>query len=553
MNWSDAMEIVRCIYLEDVELDRGRYADLIKFEWNKLETGVPITVVEVASPEEAIKQIRRAPCPFDIFIVDLMIEGKEIGLNTIKMARDSVPSLAIVSLSGAKGALLQRSEDVGADGSVAKDYVHEQPERLLLAKTMLAAFEKHGIVPLPAGESVLAVDEDDLDLVALLDEVGRPAVIALTERLIRVGNEKLARISPHFVGPGFSGAAVLRVECSIEQGSERPVLPIHLLLKVSRSRDVLERELNADRRQFPDGIFVTFREKLVSSQGWNAISTEFQENSATLGRWVGAAERSAAEVSQVLERLFLGEGLQKTYSRLVRAEAERPNTALFRDGLTLNRRSRIRKTIRDLGGLARKHDTKNWFNEEIVLRFIGDAKRIDNLDEEDIPRGVSRCWSHGDLHGNNILVKLGQKQPVLIDPANAKMLHWALDLARLTVDLAVSTLDSSDSAYEWERMWLWQEAIGSLIRHEQIELRTEFANMAGVVAGLNWVTANWSRVFLVSEQKWTPKWEFVLALGIEFLRASLRLQDLPTPKRVLSLLAACEAIREAARQAKTNT
>lgn len=301
--------------------------------------------------------------------------------------------------------------------------------------------------------------------------------------------------------------------------------------------------------RFPENLFVDFVGPLVDAGGWTALAAPFQDPCKTLNEWVRNAHENEA-VTKVFENLFLKGGLSDIYSRAGRGKGERSISRLFADALPLYRRARIQKAMQDLSELTGAYDPMKWFRWEIADNFLR-ARQVDELPEESFPMEVSRCLSHGDLHGRNILVReLQAPRAVLIDPANVGILHWALDLARLTADLVVSEIDVGRMSHEWTHMNAWQQVVGGVIRGEPIKMQTESGKNAGLFAALNWISANWQDIYLFTDGSRAPRWEFVLALACEFLRASYRDHELPGPKRVLALTAGCEALREVAREFK---
>jgi hypothetical protein len=130
-------------------------------------------------------------------------------------------------------------------------------------------------------------------------------------------------------------------------------------------------------------------------------------------------------------------------------------------------------------------------------------------------------------------------RPRLIDPASIDLLHWALDIARLSVDLLMSAWDAGDESQEWNSFATWQ-AVSRQFLEGTAHLVGGTPN-SNVAVALNWLRNNLYKICSVDATD--CEWEFRLAIAIEFLRASYRYQDLPSPKRVLGLVAACDAIR----------
>lgn len=540
------MDKVRCLYLEDNPVDQKRYALWIEDDWKHFHPDVPIVVTIAPTLEESISQLDTNA--YDLFVADIFLGDKTFdGLRAISRARKSSPDIGIVSLSTGSPGLDDKCRNAGADECVTKAFIAENPELHDLGRKIVAALDKHGKVPHATPTARFIADASNLELGALVDVIGKTVIIGLVDQITKT---RSTEICAFFVRPGLSGASVLRVDCDIEVQDPEPPRRMNLLVKLSRFPQSLRLELDKDKSQFPEGLFVNFFGPMVESGGWAAIAARFQPSCATLSEWVRMAS-SAADVPQVFQGLFLEGGLGDVYSQLGYHPSDRPSTRIISDSLTLSRRSRIRSAAREFQTLLRRHDPEGWFDPIVLEHLIGGSSRVVDLVADDFPAGVSSCLSHGDLHGRNILVKkVPSPRAVLIDPANIENFHWSSDLARLTADLALSVVDAGDASHEWECMPVWQEILGTLIRGEEIQTAHNAEENAGVFSALNWISANWSQIYRATDPRRTPRWEFVLGLAAELLRSSYRVADLPTPKRVLALTAGCEAIRQAARDFK---
>jgi hypothetical protein len=174
------------------------------------------------------------------------------------------------------------------------------------------------------------------------------------------------------------------------------------------------------------------------------------------------------------------------------------------------------------------------------MQFIK-SKRVDELNEADVPCGTHFCRGHGDFHGRNILVDadcVGK----LIDPANIEEAHWAADVARLAVDLIVSGWDVGDESHEWTNMTFWTALCQAFVEDRDYPNIPVDSPNSRVYFALKWLRKNLPKIHEKNFGR-TGEAEFRLALAVEFLRAACRQQDLPSPKRVLGLVAACIALR----------
>jgi hypothetical protein len=242
----------------------------------------------------------------------------------------------------------------------------------------------------------------------------------------------------------------------------------------------------------------------------------------------------------MLTSLFLDGGLSEVYADVVDQPDIRPNVALW-NVLVLPRRAHIHLAVQQLSELARRHDPDRHFDSTLIDRFLL-SKRFDSVDEENVPLGAICCRSHGDLHARNVLVD-NRATAHLIDPAAICQQHWALDVARLVVDLAVS-YGGGLEAYEWDALPEWLETCSAALHQAALPTPRVEADRP-ILDALRWLLDNLPQIYRAT---WSEKrvWEFQLALAIEFLRASGRAQELPAPKRVLALLSACNALRASA-------
>ncbi|MCI0559703.1 MAG: phosphotransferase [Nitrososphaera sp.] len=534
------MKRVSCLYWDDNQGDLERFKRYIERAWSENTTDVEIAVKPVSNVSEAQEILELDHSSYELFIADI-VEGEAEGINTglslISLASSKSKALAIIALSIADR-LRQDAIERGADEFVSKTRIFATGSLEFLGKSLLSCLRKHGHDPCPTESTILQYDKDSLALTALIQTIGEENVKSLALKMLKTSCRQM---DAFFVRSGLSGASVLRLDCD----GAGNILSI--LLKISRDEDQLKVELqrrDEAMKFFPPGRFVPFQlsDAVVESKGWYAIGTRFQPGASTLLDWLTSQRKPKKDVRHVMQVLLLGSsGLSEVYNEPQEHNDLRANTALW-NVLSLSRRARIDLALEELSGLAVKHDREkslNIFDVTLVKQFIK-AKRIDNCNEEDVRLGTHLCRSHGDLHARNILVD-GNGTPFLIDPANICFLHWAADVARLCVDLIVSGWDVGDSSHEWNNMGQWVEVCRALTNGTELKVNKDSEN-AKVWEALKYVSGNMSRIHdknygLTGEAEWK------LALAVEFLRASYRQQDLPTPKRVLGLMAGCDALR----------
>ena len=534
------MATFRLLYLDDNPDHLEKYGRWLSRTWDQLYKGIKLEVSTYSKPEDAMTALRSQE--WHLFVADVLFGKSRAGLECIAEARADNSGLPIIALSIGNGAYEPNSYEAGADEFISKGYLADlmNPDRVLeyLSTKMISALRRHGREPALTDLSALDVNEDDLDLAAVIDVIGR---VHVTNCTIRALGRNCSRIKPHFVRPGLSGAAVLRVDCELEVEDGHVPERQNLLLKLSSDRGQLSDEVTKDLSRFPDELFVKYNsDQPVSSGTWYAIAANFREASI-LPKWV-SEQSSTNPVFAMLQDLFFKAGLAQIYKNSVVRADERPTVALSRTLLTPSRKSRIRQALKEYADLAKKYDPNGQFDPKTLDTFIV-SRRLGNLDEEKFPKGIEWCLSHGDLHSRNILVT--NKGPRLVDAANVGELPWPADLARLAVDLLVSGLDNGDASHEWTNVSQWFDAVQAFNRNDWRTLLVDTGTSTSVMTAVGWLRQNLHDLVGGHGPPRRPEWQFLLCVAIEFMRCSYRYQDLPSPKRVLSLLAACDAIREA--------
>jgi len=317
-----------------------------------------------------------------------------------------------------------------------------------------------------------------------------------------------------------------------------------LLIKACRDRDQMASEISklASARRFPNRFFVLYQHdspnEVAESNGWYAVAARFEASAQTLLEWV--LDERGSGVEAVLARLCLGGGLKDAYESRELNETLRPNEAIC-DSLPPARQARILAAVEKLSPLAEKYCNSCGFDARLIRTFLK-SRRFDDVDENLAAKGTHRCLSHGDLHGRNVLVDQ-RDMPVLVDPGSIEMLHWAMDLSRLIVDLLLSAWDDGPASFEWSAMEDWH-AIAERVIVGDLPTNPTTSKNQRVLRALRWLRG---KVWSVHPQldAETTKWELQLAMSVELLRSSYR-TDLTAPKRVLGLAAGCTGLRRAA-------
>jgi CheY-like chemotaxis protein len=536
------MDLIRCLYFDDRELELNRIAGWLERGWEKLKNGAAIEVTKAETIEKAEQELKSGS--YDLLVADLLVgrEKNKLGLTLIAHARDDYPRLAIVALS-VNTALAEDARNAGADEFASKEYATDHPRENYLGDKLRDALRKYQREPASSSLDILKFDKTNLPLAALIETVERKNVINLANLATA---HTCTVISAFFIRSGLSGASVIKVDCDYEaaDGPLKRTESTSLLLKISRIRDSLLAELKKELTGFPEGTFVRFTGvEPYQSQDWYAIASKFKTGGRTLVDWLVALDTRLDQVEKLLTNLFLDAetGLSLAYRSNGQSAEERPDLALCKL-LTLGRKARIRQALDELGPLGVKYSPAGVFDERLLTDFLID-NRIHDLNTAQIKFGFTYCLSHGDFHGRNIVVGPTLRAS-LIDPANVGELHWAADAARLIVDLVVSAWDYGPEGHEWNHMTEWVEVSRSLLNDEMGDYPGEKGHPnERVFLALRWLRDNIFQIHKSDKPIPTPEWEFRLALAIEFIRAAYRQQDLPSPKRVLGLIAGCEALR----------
>jgi thiamine kinase-like enzyme len=153
-------------------------------------------------------------------------------------------------------------------------------------------------------------------------------------------------------------------------------------------------------------------------------------------------------------------------------------------------------------------------------------------------------WTHGDLHGNNILINAKDENSEdkdtikIIDPANIDVAHWSRDICMLIVDIFAYGIDVEEKEfYGINYISKWKEMGVLIVKNQPI---SNNQNNRGVVDILNWLT-NIDNLKTIFPNNVFSIWEFQLSLSVEFLRMSYKQDQLPPGKRAACLLIGVEA------------
>ncbi|GID30843.1 hypothetical protein [Paractinoplanes brasiliensis] len=384
--------------------------------------------------------------------------------------------------------------------------------------------------------------DDEPGILTALSDIGEANVsLLITDLAATVAEVKSARLT--YVTPGASGAHVLRAELTLADDTLRT-----WLLKFAKDAAELKTELI--NSQNVAGAYTT---QLVveylpygpaSHGGWHAIAMVFASGAKTMRTWL--CETSATDhVSDVFHQLFLDGGLATLYRNATRPAKEQrhgnhPVPAV--EGLMLppHRRLRVRTAIAELEGLMRESRAVELTVAPDIVSTIEGFVRSGEIAGRavDHRHGVLEVVpQHADLHGGNILVLMARHpRPCVIDLAAYGRQHWALDVARLVVDIVMHCLDPAPESHFWDRWSVWRAAVA---RTSLFEPAADDPDNPAAIEALRWVAAHKDDLLpLLTDVK---QWEWHVAVAEQLLRYACR-HRLSTPKRLLGLVAAYDQL-----------
>jgi len=535
---------LNCLYLEHDERDYWFFSEIIG---DAMEGWAHLKFERVSDPQAAHTRIKEDQGSIDIFLTDLWIdhERKSQGLVPMKPVQTAVAkkTIAVIGLSKSDSA-----ED-------RETFQQKWKGNALINKTKAQEWSNedwreriHAILQ-ERGKSLYAFEMDWtpglLPLDAEIETVGADNFRHLVMKLVPIEASGATGFTPRYVARGRSGAVTIRADIR----SPKSVQAASLLVKISREGSKLKRELDNARTIMPPlpSLYIKYLPTLtepvrLSQDNWQAIASTFEADSTTLYEWLAddEAPRPAGVVDTVVRGLFIG-GLSQDYGHSEPCKKKSPHDLLQ---VSKGRQARILGALgelqRPLSRLCPSVDL-----ERLRMFVTGQALERKPLDllalGDELPRGVHRCWSHGDLHSRNILVSKGNAPRAwLIDAGNREPLHWAKDPARLAADLWITAWDREEAFY-WGQDG--EPFSGNVARWKRTMLdwfdsRVPTATPEDpVLVALQCLLRILPDVFEVEYDKW----QLGLALVMDLL-AHGSYDDIPAPKRCLAFAVADELI-----------
>jgi CheY-like chemotaxis protein len=330
------------------------------------------------------------------------------------------------------------------------------------------------------------------------------------------------------VTPGYSGAFVLELKF----GS------VSKLIKISQNREAVLKEyenLNTYSHYLPSSIKLDYEKtspEIFSSNGWHSIIYEFIEYSTTLFGYF-QSNPGKDNIERVLADIFSKEKLLKLHA--ITDEINKPANENILEDIDSGRAAFIHGSVNNLRPLLQNFVT---LFDESIISSITENHNYQEISASKIghPKSV-RILSHADLHADNILCD-AQGNPIIIDPGSINYKHWAYDVNRLLADLFIRGIGYGTTEFY---------NIGAIDKDYQMAAliikRTGIDNPDNnpFITAINWLTQHISNLY----PSFFTAWEYQLGLALEFLKSSYKSIFIPPNKRVVALLAACEAIKQA--------
>lgn len=568
------MSTITALYVEDTKSDRRAFSGLIKDALRSLPGSPDARLTAVDSADDAREMVETG-ARYHFYFVDLDFSSQKSrpklqGLHFVESMRRKDPEAAILVISSMDPDSLKRAVDVGADDALSKDDLFNDPHAVqTIRAACLSALEKHGRDDLSTGGLLLDYDRFDLPLAAAVDHISPGTLKSL---LLRI-DPKMLKATPTLVSGGLSGPQLFALRCQSQPESGRPAnAERHLLLKLQRDLDALQREAEGSRRvselpNFPARLVLPLDARLAPEElhhrGWYALVARYQSDVVTLQKWLSGTP-NPDDLHRLCGHLFIAGGLKQLYG--VTEPRNKRTVDGYREALLpLGRRARILLAMEELkpllseipelqrlGGSVDNPQVTLDFQAELIGNFL-EQGAISGLNPIDLEGVTHFCPSHGDLHSRNVLVSrddFGNIQSYLINFAHHAPLPRGADLARLVVDLFITVLNAGPRAHQWRLVpdwlaWCYQFLLGDEHALNTLIKSPDPTWDQSTINGLQLLS--WIRGRREEIVPGMPAWELSLAMAIEFLRYSY-LDTLPTPKRLLGLAAGSLALQACAHQ-----
>ncbi|WP_459865330.1 response regulator [Endothiovibrio diazotrophicus] len=567
---------IRILYVEDDPSDRAYFSNMLRDAFRGLQD-LELDLQTVDNVDQAHDLLDGTEeSPMELYLVDLNFAPPDQpyrlnGLPFINSLRDRFGKVAIIAISSMDPKVREKAEKAGADDILNKPKLWSDPKAThIMQQAVRGALEKHGLIALEHTPGKVEIDEKNRSLMAALKQVGLSTV---TETVTKIESVAYSRIEIKLVSGGMSGAQTFAVECTpkAEPGLATPTK--HFLVKMDRDRADLTREWKNGRKvllekNFPTTFVLPLLDtepKELKKDGWVAVVGSFDSDACSFEGWLTDNALGRERLHSALEQLCLF-NLGKVFSATA-TDASSPIDCYRRELLKDSRIARVLAALKELGALiplALKEETFTKvgdavkgavdFDERVVFNFL-ERGDLGGISLRSLPDHTVLCYSHGDLHGRNILIAKDAPLPLsqLIDFSHTGTLPRCADLSMLAASLLARCLDAGPRGYRWESMADWVQCACLFLDEnaDGLDALSGLPNLDGSEKGqasvqtlwtLAWIARHWRQVLPE-----TPLWELTLAMAIQFLRLSY-FQDCTAPKRVFGLIMASIALKACVRQ-----
>lgn len=546
------MRLLRGLLVDDQEKSARTIEQSLDFAFQGL--GLQVDWTLCASAYEARTAIRVSPV-FDFAVIDLYLEENEPdGLAVVEALRrvDARPFVLVVTGQPDRNAAFRDdAEEVGATHAIPRALLFRTTGRwspASVAKLIQDHLSSTGLIPV----ATVAYD-DEPGIRSLLEAVGggpgSASVLTTGEAIVRnlaarcLGERVVsgASLRLSYLVPGRSGAHVCRIDVS-SPGQPRE----SFVLKIGLDRVALERE----RRANAEASRVLSQQTLISiigdvhvdQSGYAAIVAKVADAAIPLARWLDeqASSHDARAVARVLFREQLRGLTQPELRKHVPIVDWTKSSALYQ--------ARVHAMLARFRDAAGHPEAGNRRDVERLWTVISDFVRhgVIPTRRAGVLQGSAQfAGGFGDLHSSNVLVPIGLlPRPVLIDASMYGLdHHWALDFARLLVDVFLRVRQPGVPAMLWSSFRTDLEASGWLCPLR----RSTAADTSTATAFLDQICEE-----VAIRQPEYPgldlrdwHWQWHVAVAKEFLRQSSS-SDLTPMRAALALVAAGRHLRDAA-------
>ncbi|HEX4789015.1 MAG TPA: phosphotransferase [Actinospica sp.] len=552
-------DVIHALLLDDDE--RNHELTAVRFEVGFAKLGTAVEWSFAHTTEKAWAALTQTDAEFDLIVADLLWTKADtpgvqelLGPRLIAEARERFPRAYVLALSNGhpeRPHIFSDAQRSGAHRTLRRGELSFE-SRDHSPDCVAAAINEHILDNGLSSPIPVSYDRDDPAVLDIVHELGEVTLCRLYSRVLEALRCKAEHMRFGYLDPGASGARVCAAEADLADNGVR----VHHILKIGRDVHGLERE--AERAV--EAALIVNPTMFVRPEpgyavgpvgGWYAIASPLQQSTKTLREWLAAGPRTGA-VEDVLGTLFkyAVSDLQRREPLRTASTADLLVTAPFRQARILRAVGRLGPVLGSRQGCGLTRQESDRIVTEIRA-FVLDG-RLGDVERRRAVQQTPEVHAHRDFHGGNVLVYDGPRpRPVLVDLDGFGPGHWAVDPARLCVDLLLRNVDEGVQSMLFSQFDAWRRLarrVGVLERSEQAVNRTPGTRAA--LAALTWVTQNLRQACpaLGTDEAFARHaWEWNLMLAGYLLRGTYN-ADTTDPKRALALVAAYDQLKIAERR-----